>query len=217
VWIGEEHLSAQNVIWAAGVAAPKLLTTMGVPLDRSGRVIVGPDLSVPGHPNVFVVGDAASAKDAATGEPVPGLAPAAIQMGRYVADLICAEVRGRGVPPAERKPFVYHDKGIMATIGTHRAVADVHGWKFTGFFAWLAWSVIHVFSLIGFHNRLQVMAGWIYNYFGNSREARLITGAFKLNVRDPRQSGHVHMREAPKAEHEVSPFPPTGSELGARQ
>lgn len=220
VWIGSEHLSAQNVIWAAGVAAPKLLTTMGVELDRSGRAVVGPDLSVPGYPNVFVLGDAASAKDAATGQPVPGLAPAAIQMGRYVADIIAAEVSGRGVPPEKRKPFVYHDKGIMATIGTHRAVADVHGWRFTGILAWLAWSVVHVMSLIGFRSRLSVMAGWIYDYFADSREARLITGAFKLHVRDPRRGEHVHVQHAePQTVRadKLSPFPATGSELGARQ
>lgn len=194
VWInGTEYLPAQNVIWAAGVIAPKLLATMNVPIDRSGRVIVGRDLTVPGHPNVFVLGDAAAAIDAKTGQPVPGLAPAAMQMGKYAADVIRAEVEGTAPPTGERPPFHYLDKGILATIGTHRAVADIRGWRFAGILAWLAWSLIHVALLIGFRNRLAVMLGWIYDYFANSREARLITGSFRLHVRDPRRGEFVHV------------------------
>lgn len=196
VWIAGEHLAAQNVIWAAGVAAPKLLGTMGVETDRAGRVIVRPDLSVPDHPNVFVLGDAANATDA-TGKPVPGLAPAAAQMGKYVAGLIRADVTaGAGsaaAAPHERPPFYYRDKGIMATIGTHRAVADIRGWRFGGVLAWLAWSLIHVMFMIGFRNRFFVMAGWIYDYIASAREARLITGGFELRVRDPRRGGHIHL------------------------
>ena len=197
VWIGGDHLPAQNVVWAAGVAAPKLLATMGVATDRSGRVVVGPDLSVPGHPNVFVVGDAASATDAATGRPVPGLAPAAMQMGKHVAKVLRAELAGGGspaVPPQPRAPFRYNDKGVMATIGKRRAVADIRGWRFAGVFAWLAWSLIHVMFLIGFRSKFFVMAGWIHDYLVHGREARLITGAFELQVRNPRGSGHVHLR-----------------------
>jgi NADH dehydrogenase len=188
---GTEPLAAQNVIWAAGVAAPKVLATMGVEADRSGRIVVGPDLSVPGHPNVFVLGDAASARSADTGQPVPGLAPAAMQMGKYVGNLIRDEVT-KNVPPARRPPFRYNDKGIMATIGTHRAVADIKGWRFGGVLAWLAWSLIHLMFLIGFRSKVFVMAGWIYDYLMHGREARLITGSFKLRVRDPR-GGRMHV------------------------
>lgn len=194
VWIGDEHLPAQNIIWAAGVAAPKILATMGAPQDRSGRVIVNPDLSVPDHPNIFVLGDAASAKDGKTGKPIPGLAPAAIQMGKYLAKIIRKDLAG--APPAARKPFHYFDKGVLATIGTRRAVADIRGWKFGGVFAWLTWSLVHITFLIGFRNRLFVMAGWIYDYFTHNREARLITGAFQMRVRDPRRS-----RELQTADH----------------
>src|SRR3954471_9038638 len=185
VWIGDEHLAAQNIIWAAGVAAPKILGTLGVPQDRSGRVIVNGDLSIPNHPNVFVLGDAANAKDGKTGKPIPGLAPAAIQAGKYVAKIIRDDLRG--TPAEQRKPFHYRDKGVLATIGTRKAVADIRGWKFGGVFAWLMWSLVHITFLIGFRNRLFVMAGWIYDYFAHNREARLITGTFQMRVRDPRQ------------------------------
>lgn len=197
VWVGADHVPAQNVIWAAGVAAPKLLATMGVKTDGSGRVVVEPDLSVPGHPNVFVVGDAASAIDAATGKPVPGLAPAAMQMGRHVGDILRAELTtapGSAAPPPARPAFRYHDKGIMATIGKRRAVADIRGWRFAGVFAWLAWSLVHVMFLIGFRSKLFVMAGWIYDYLVHGREARLITGSFELRVRDPRRGGRAQVQ-----------------------
>jgi NADH dehydrogenase len=181
---GTEHLPAQNVIWAAGVRAPLVLSTMGVPQDRAGRVKVNPDLSVPGHPNVFVVGDAAEVIDAKTGKPVPGLAPAAMQMGKFVAKIIKNEVE-KGVPVAQRPPFKYWDKGTMATIGTRRAVADIKGIKFAGLLAWLAWSGIHVMFLIGFRTKIFVVMGWIYDYFFKGREARLITGNFRLKVTRP--------------------------------
>jgi NADH dehydrogenase len=146
---------------------------------------------------VFVLGDAASATDATTGRPVPGLAPAAAQMGRHVARIIRDELMG-AVPAGAgaRPPFRYRDKGIMATIGKRRAVADIRGWRFAGVMAWLAWSLIHVMFMIGFRNRLFVMAGWIYDYLANAREARLITGAFTLRIRDPRRSGYVHLQPA---------------------
>ena len=194
VFIGGEHLAAQTVIWAAGVAAPKLLATMGVPTDRSGRVAVGPDLSVPGHPNVFVLGDAADAKDS-EGKPLPGLAPAAMQMGKYVGRMLRDELM-KNTPASDRKPFHYLNKGILATIGTHRAVADIRGWRFAGVLAWLAWSLIHVMFLIGFRNRFFVMAGWVYDYLVQGREARLITGAVKMVVRNPRRDQHIHLEPA---------------------
>ncbi len=184
VWVGSEHFPAQNILWAAGVAAPKLLKTMNVPTDRSGRVIVESDLSVPGHPNVFVLGDAANAKDALTGKPIPGLAPAAIQMGKFVGRLIRDELTGAS--PAQRPAFHYRDKGTLATIGVRRAVADIRGWKFAGALAWLTWSLVHIMFLISFRNKLFVMLGWIYDYLGNSREARLITGEVKMKVRELR-------------------------------
>lgn len=186
VWIGGEQLRAKTVVWAAGVQAPKLLSTIGVKTDHAGRVEVLPDLSLPGHPNVFVLGDAANVKDPVTGREVPGLAPAAIQMGEYVAKIIRAEVSAPAGASARRPPFHYHDKGILATIGTHRAVADIRGWKFGGRFAWLLWSMVHISFLIGFRNKFFVMAGWIYEYFTHGRGARLITGSFKMQISNPR-------------------------------
>jgi NADH dehydrogenase len=200
VWIGEEFVPAENVIWAAGVQAPKLLGTLGVETDKSGRVVVGPDLSVPGHPNVFVLGDAAAAKDSKSGQPVPGLAPAAMQMGRYVGDVIRDAIT-RGVTPSSREPFHYVDKGTLATIGKRRAVADIRGWKFGGIIAWLLWSLVHISFLIGFRSKIFVMAGWVYDYVVHGREARLITGSYKRRLRIPRGSGraggYVHVQQEP--------------------
>lgn len=209
VWIGDEQLPAANVIWAAGVQAPAMLRTLGVPTDRSGRIVVGPDLSIPDHPEVFVLGDAGAVTDSATGQPVPGLAPAAMQMGKFAAKVIRAEVEAGLSSPAvvtgptasttavdkqtsnaARTPrdlkFVYHDKGTMATIGKRRAVADIKGYRFGGIIAWLLWGVVHVMFLIGFRSKLFVMAGWIYDYVMNAREARLITGKFNLHLVKPR-------------------------------
>lgn len=197
VWIGDEQVLAQNVLWAAGVAAPRVLATMkGVGHDPSGRIKVNPDLSIPGHPNVFVLGDAANAPDPKTGHPVPGLAPAAMQMGKYVGKLIRDEVC-KGVPVGQRKPFRYWDKGIMATIGKRKAVADVKGFKFAGILAWLAWGLIHVMFLIGFRSKFFVMIAWIFDYFAHSREARLITGNFRLKLTQPRGVGTVHLEPTP--------------------
>lgn len=201
VYIGDEHLPAQNVIWAAGVAAPKILSTLGVETDRSGRVIVNADLSIPKYPNAFALGDAASVKDSQTGNPVPGLAPAAIQMGKFVAKVIRGELNGELA--GGRPPFHYVDKGILATIGTRRAVADIRGFKFAGVFAWLTWSLVHISFLIGFRSKLFVMAGWIYDYIARAREARLITGAFKLSVRDPRGAVPVSTTQRGEAADQI--------------
>ena len=119
-------------------------------------------------------------------------------MGKFVGRLIRDELKAGGAggadgTPKARPAFRYRDKGIMATIGTHRAVADIRGWRFGGLFAWIAWSLIHVMFLVGFRNRFFVMAGWIYDYLAQAREARLITGAFKMRITDPRRSGHVHL------------------------
>ena len=183
LWIGDERLDCQNVIWAAGVQGAAVNKTLGVELDRSGRVVVGPDLSLPGHRHVFVVGDAASVMNPKTQQPVPGLAPAAMQMGRYVAKIIASELAGG---TKERAAFAYKDKGAMATIGRSRAVAQLGRWRFTGLFAWLMWCLIHVTFLISFRSKIFVMLGWMYDYFSNSREARLITGKTNYRVKTPR-------------------------------
>jgi NADH:ubiquinone reductase (H+-translocating) len=170
VMVGEERIPARTVLWAAGVAASPLARSLGAPLDRAGRVAVEPDLSLAGHPEVFVVGDLAAAarKD---GEPVPGVAPAAIQGGRHAARQIRRDLAGHA-----REPFRYRDKGSLATIGRAAAVADFGRFTLSGFPAWLAWWAVHIFFLIGFRSRLLVMFGWIWSYFTFQRGARLITG-----------------------------------------
>ena len=182
VIIGEERIEANNVFWAAGVLASPLGKTLGVELDRAGRVVVNPDLSVPGYPHIFVAGDLASVANTKSGQPVPGVAPAAMQMGAYVATVIKQEVMSQ-VRFEVRKPFAYRDKGSMATIGKAKAIADIHGWKFTGFFAWLLWSVVHLMFLITFRSKLFVMLNWGYTYVFHATGARLITGEFKPQIR----------------------------------
>jgi len=170
VWLGEERIGARTALWAAGVAASPLARSVGAPVDRQGRVLVGPDLTVPGHPEVFVIGDAAALED--RGKPVPGVAPAAMQEGRHAARNIRRAVAGRPL-----LPFHYVDKGTLATIGRAAAVADIRGWKISGFLAWVAWLGIHIFFLIGFRNRLLVMIEWAWAYVSWQRGARLITRA----------------------------------------
>lgn len=165
VSLGEERLPASNVIWAAGVKASGLGQALGTPLDRSGRVQVEPDCSVPGHPEVFVIGDMAALTDA-NGVPVPGVAQGALQMGDHVAAIV------RGEP---RSPFAYYDKGSMATIGRARAVADVFGGTWKGLPAWVLWSAVHIAFLVGFRNKVFVMLSWLWSYVRNGRGARLIT------------------------------------------
>ncbi len=169
VWLGDEHIDARTVLWAAGVAASPLAKALGVPLDRAGRVLVNPDLSVPGHPNVFVAGDLMHFEQ--NGGQVPGVAPAAIQSGRAAARNVWLTVTGRAT-----QPFRYRDKGSLATIGRAKAVGQIGRWRFTGFFAWWVWWIVHIAYLIGFRNRLSVMMGWAWQYFAFSRGARLITG-----------------------------------------
>lgn len=168
VHIGSEKIAARTVIWAAGVAGSPLARTLGVPLDRVGRVIVKGDLTIEGHPEVFVIGDlAANTQD---GKLVPGVAQVAIQGGEHVARMI---VRAMKNEPYEE--FRYNDLGSMATIGRNAAVAVVAGTYLRGFFAWLAWAVVHVMALIGFRNRVFVMMSWAWSYVTFSRGARLIT------------------------------------------
>lgn len=168
-----EVIACHTVLWAAGVQASPLGRALArasnAEVDRVGRVVVEPDLSLPGHPNVFVIGDLAHCKQPG-GSTCPGVAPAAKQQGQYVARLIQARLRGRTL-----KPFVYHDPGSMATIGLHAAVADLGWLRFSGLPAWLAWLFVHLVYLIAFDNRLLVMIQWGWYYFTRNRSARLIT------------------------------------------
>ncbi|AKC86950.1 NAD(P)/FAD-dependent oxidoreductase [Pseudoxanthomonas suwonensis] len=168
--LGEEYVPARTVVWAAGVAASPLARSLGVPLDRAGRVPVDPDLSVPGHPHVFVAGDLAAVQRA-DGSPVPGVAPAAKQMGRHVAAAIRARLQRR-----DASAFRYRDFGNLATIGRMAAVVDLHGFKLSGLLAWWFWLAAHVFFLIGFRNRLVVLLNWAWAYWSYQRAARIILG-----------------------------------------
>ncbi|KYF53015.1 pyridine nucleotide-disulfide oxidoreductase, partial [Sorangium cellulosum] len=163
VSIGDERIEAKTVLWGAGVAASPLARSLGVPLDRAGRVLVEPDLTVPGHEDVYVIGDLASLKQE-DGKPVPGVAPAAIQEGRHAARNIARAVRGQ-----PRLPFRYRDKGSMATIGRAAAVADFGKVKLSGFLAWLAWLLVHVLFLIGFRSRFLVLFSWALSYLTYER------------------------------------------------
>ena len=182
IMIGEERIDANNVFWAAGVLASPLGKSLGVELDRAGRVIVKPDLSVPGYTNVFIAGDMASATNIANNKPVPGVAPAAMQMGTHIAKLIAQEILVKR-PVENRPPFVFRDRGSMATIGKAKAIAEIQGWKFTGFVAWLLWSLIHLMFLITFRAKVFVILNWGYTYLFQSSGARLITGEFKPRIR----------------------------------
>ncbi len=156
IYVGDAFTPLRNVFWAAGVRASPLGQTLGVPLDRAGRVLVDADLTIPGHREIFITGDMAAAKSADTGDPVPGVAQAGIQMGRYAGRTIALELRTRG-GAVKRAPFVYKDKGAMAVIGKAKAVAEIGKLKFGGFPAWLVWGGIHIAFLIGFRNRVQVL------------------------------------------------------------
>lgn len=170
VSVGSECLGARTVLWAAGVAASPLARSLGVRLDRAGRVTVEPDLSISGHPEVFVVGDLAVYMHQ-TGRPLPGLSPVAMQEGRTAAHNILLTLGGR-----PRRRFHYIDKGTMAVIGRSEAVAEIAGLRFSGLVAWLLWCFVHIFYLIGFRNRIVVMLEWAWAYFTYQRGARLITG-----------------------------------------
>lgn len=183
-----EVIRAGNVIWAAGVNASPLTRKLGVELDKAGRIKVNPDLSLPGHPELFAIGDLASVTQE-DGKPVPGVSPAAMQMGKHVAKIIESEIEtGRAPtqlsapaadnnsqPPVRRPAFKYRDKGTMATIGRSAAVAWIGRFKFSGYPAWLAWLFVHLIFLIGFRNRLAVLFQWTYSYFSYKRSARIIT------------------------------------------
>ncbi len=176
-----EVILAENIIWAAGVSASPLTHKLGVELDRAGRVKVGPDLSVPGHPEVFAIGDMALVIGEG-GKPVPGVSPAAMQMAKHVARIIESELRSSRNP--QRPAFKYWDKGTMATIGRSAAVAQVGRIKFSGFSAWLAWLGIHLVFLVGFRNKLAVLLQWAYSYFAYKRGARIIIGSHERPSQD---------------------------------
>ena len=166
-----QRIASATVVWAAGVKANGLAQALGVPTDRQGRVIVGPDCAIPGHPEVFAIGDMARFEE--KGNVLPGVSPVAMQQARYLAKLIRWEHESEGRPP--RDPFSYFDKGSMATIGRSRAIAEARGIKMRGFIAWLAWLFIHIWYLIGFRNRLAVLLNWTWSYLSYKRGARLIT------------------------------------------
>jgi NADH dehydrogenase len=183
----EQKIETATILWAAGVRASPLAQTLGVPLDRAGRVVVEADLTIPGHPEVFVVGDCAAFLHQ-TGKPLPGVAQVAIQQGRHAAKNILRRCEGRATVP-----FHYHDYGNMATIGRAAAVADF-GWiRLSGFFAWVTWLLVHIFWLIGFRNRVVVFFEWAWAYFTFQRSARLITG----DIRTPRDFPPEHPTTAP--------------------
>ncbi len=170
VKVNGQILHTSNIVWAAGVRANPLVASLGTEVDRAGRAMVQPDCSIPGHSNVFVVGDAMHLAGP-DGKPLPGVSPVAMQQGKYVAGLIKAELAGK----IERTPFAYWDKGSMATIGRKRAVAQVGNIRLTGFIAWVAWLFVHVWYLIDFDRKLIVLLQWAWAYFTHRRRARLIT------------------------------------------
>jgi NADH dehydrogenase len=179
VQVGAERIATSTVLWAAGVQASSFGALPGVERDAQGRVMVASDLSLPSHPQVLVLGDLAHLRDAA-GRPLPGIAPVALQQGRYAARTILAELHGR-----PRVPFVYRDKGQMATIGRSRAIAQLRHLRLTGWFAWLAWLVIHIYYLSGFKNRLLVLIQWAWSYLTFARGARLIVQKSWRSYPDP--------------------------------
>ena len=185
-----EVIRAGNILWTAGVSATPLAKKLGVELDKGGRVKVNPDLSLPNRPEVFVVGDMAIVNQA-NGKPVPGVSPAAMQMGKHVAQIIEDEIDlGAGNSP--RPPFKYWDKGTMATIGRSAAVAEIGKFQFSGLLAWLAWLVIHLIFLVGFHSRIAVLMQWAYSYFTYKRSSRIITNL-------PSDSPEANIANPPRA------------------
>lgn len=204
IYVGNTPMNAAVIIWAAGVAASALGKKLGGLTDRAGRVMVGPDLSIPNHPEVFVIGDLAALKDA-SGKLLPGVAPVAILEGRYVAKIIRREIQQRAELGAnsnsdaklpQRPPFHYYDKGSLATIGRAAAVAQFGKIHISGFPAWLAWLFIHILFLIGFRNRLLVFIQWAWSYFTYERSARLITGSTILPGWSNQQSSGTDQKHA---------------------
>jgi NADH:quinone reductase (non-electrogenic) len=201
-------IPTQTIVWAAGNQASPLTRTLGAPLDHQGRVLVEPDCTVPGHPEVFVLGDAVAYPNGKGGT-LPGVSPVAIQMGRYAADCIAGDLVGR-----PRRPFNYWDKGQLAVIGRGHAVADIWRLRFAGLLAWLIWIFVHIFFLIGFRNRMVVIFEWAWAYFTYERGARLITQA------NPEYDRHTPPYGLPVPPPPAAPAPrrePEASGVGTRQ
>jgi NADH dehydrogenase len=197
----EKAIQSRTVLWAAGMKASTLGQILaertGAEVDRAGRVIVGPDLSLKDNPNIFVIGDLAHLA-LPDGKPLPGVAPVAMQQGRYVAKRIMSQLSGQNLGP-----FAYNDKGSLAVVGRNAAVADLGRLKFAGFPAWLAWLFIHIWYLIEFDNKLLVMFQWAWNYFTRRRGARLITGANPLPLMEPAAAGMMaHQLQKNKGQNE---------------
>ena len=192
---GGEFIPARTVIWAAGNAASPLGKSLGVPIDRAGRVTINEDLTIPGHPEVQVIGDMANFSHQ-TGKPLPGVSPVAMQQGRHAARNVVETIAG-GKP----MHFHYVDKGTMATIGRNKAVADLNFIRFGGFFAWVMWAGVHIFFLIGFRNRFNVMREWIWNYLTFYKGSRLITGTGGGDdaLRHPQAGSEPFLTAAPEA------------------
>ncbi len=201
VTVGRERIETRTIMWAAGVKASPAAEWLGVEGDSAGRVTVAPDLSVPGHPDIFVIGDVALAAGE-DGKPLPGVAPVAKQQGQYVAKALIARARGKTLPP-----FRYRDYGTLATIGRKRAVAQLGRVKLSGFLAWVLWSVAHIYYLIGFRNRLVVAMNWAWSYLTFQRGTRLITGITGSRIEDvmhtPAATGH----DAPSRESATTARP----------
>ena len=172
VTVGDERIAAATVIWAAGVEAGKLGSKLNVETDHQGRIVVHSDLSIPGHENVFVAGDQAHSKAKSDGAPLPSVAPVAVQQGKFVARTIIGDLNGK-----RRSEFKYRDKGMMATIGRNKAIVKSGRWQMTGWFAWVAWLVVHIYFLTGFKNRTFVVMQWAWSYLTYRRGARLIIGS----------------------------------------
>ena len=174
--VGDEWVTSDVTLWATGVAASPLGKELGAKTDRAGRVLIAPDLSLPGYREVFLIGDMSALTDV-SGTPVPGLAAAAIQQGKVAAKNILRDLRSE-----KRLPFKYEDRGVMATIGHHRAVAEFGNKRFSGVIAWLLWSLVHVFLLIGFRSRVTVMRQWIWAYLTRAGASPLITDYQRRNL-----------------------------------
>jgi len=186
----DEIIEAENIIWGAGVRASPVCDTLGVEQDKAGRLMVEPDCSLPGHPEAFALGDIVNLTDA-KGRQVPGVSPAALQMGKYVARVIAGQVDGRTGHP----PFTYFDKGNMATIGRSKAIAQIRKLEFAGFPAWLAWLFVHLIFLVGFRNKVAVLIQWFYSYVTYRRGSRIIAGLDRIF-----KTGNPEARPASKAE-----------------
>jgi NADH dehydrogenase len=179
VTVNGEFVPSRTVVWAAGNAASPIGKGLGASVDRAGRVIVNEDLSVPGHPEIFAIGDMVCFKHQ-TGQPLPGVSPAAMQMGRRASKNILLLVQGK-----KPEPFRYFDKGSMATIGRNKAIADLKFGRFGGYFAWLTWLFVHLIFLVGLRNQLLVLFQWTWSYLTFGRGARLIYGTFRPKERSP--------------------------------